>query len=445
MKIRKIFNYFLFIFCVGIAYFLVISYISIHYNTPIGHEISDEETLHFPDGFLWGAGTAAYQVEGGNTGSNWWEFEQIPGVIKNGDRTTQAVNHYNLYEDDFDLMKEMNLNSYRFSIEWSRIEPEKGVFNDTEIEHYRSVLEALHKRGIEPMVTLWHFTIPVWFEQEGGWENKNASTYFSEYVEFVVQNLGDETNLWVTMNEPMAYITLGYMTAKWPPAKHDYAAVPIVFSHILDAHKKAYTVIHHLDKDAQVGIAEHSSYIVPAGKINPLENIVAGVMDFSWTQFLLDEAKNSLDFIGIHYYYKQTIRMSVIKDFFTKSSSDFEEGSLDRQYYPEGLYEILMRLKKYDKPVYITEIGVPDYHKVKRDQFMEDHTREMYYAIQNGVDVKGIYYWSLLDNFEWTEGYDAKFGLIAVDLTTQKRSIKNESWGYANIAKCNCVKNYNNN
>jgi len=413
-----------------------------NYNRPKGHKISEEKVLNFPEGFLWGTATASYQVEGGNFSSNWWRFEQKEGAIKNGDSAETAVDHYNRFEEDFDLLKELNLNSYRFSIEWSRIEPEKGKFNVEEVEHYRQVLKALHEKGIEPMVTLWHFSLPIWFEDEGGWESREAINHYEEYVEFIVENLKDEVELWITMNEPMAYITCTYVSAKWAPAKVDFAKVPSVFSNLVKAHKRAYDIIHELDQGAKVGIAEHSSYIVPYNENNILENLGAFLSTYFWVNFPIDQIVNYADFLGIHYYYKQVIRMDLVRDVITKRDpQEIEVESLGRIYHPQGLYEILLRYKKYDLPIYITEIGVPDYHEVDRDQFIREHVRELYYAIREGIDVRGFYYWTLLDCFEWTEGYGPEFGLISVDRDTLERTIKDDAWEYADIAKCNCVGN----
>lgn len=414
---------------------------SLRYNKPVGHETLDDEILKFPEDFLWGAATASYQVEGGNLYSNWWRFEQIEGNIKNGDRTEVAIDHYHKFKEDFDLVKELNLDSYRFSIEWARVEPEKGKFDDEEMEHYREVIGALHDRGIKPMVTLWHHSFPAWFEDQGGWEKQDSINDYVEYVEYVVEKLNDDVELWITMNEPMAYIACGYISAKWPPAKRDVSKVPILFSNITKAHKKAYKAIHKIDSEAKVGIAEHSSYVVPFHPNNIIENVTAYVIDYAWTHHLLEKVSDELDFVGLHYYYKQSINLSLVKDVLTKSPEEIENKSLDRAYFPQGLFEVLLKFKRYDKPIYITEIGVPDYHEIDRDQFIEEHAREIYYAIEAGVDVQAFYYWALLDSFEWTEGYDAKFGLIAVDMETLERTIKEESWVYGEIAKCNCVVN----
>jgi len=419
----------------------VITAISFSYNKTYGHEIYEEEVLQFPENFLWGSATASYQVEGGNAGSNWWQFEQEEGNILNGYSNEVGVDHYHKYKKDISLMSKLNMNSYRFSIEWSRIQPTKDTFDMEEVDHYRDVLAQLSKQGITPMVTLWHFSLPQWFSDMGGFEKSSNVTYFIDYVEFVADQLSEEVELWLTINEPMAYLTVTYISAKWPPGEKDYSKIPLMYRNLIRAHKGAYDAIHRVDKTAQVGIAEHSSYTVPYHKYNILENILSASVDYSWTHMFLGKIKNDLDFIGVHYYYKQAISLKHAFLAATKDAQEFENEDLERAYYPEGLFEVLIRFKKYDKPVYITEIGSRDIYHIPRDQFMREHVREMYYAISEGVDLRGVYYWSLLDNFEWSDGFNAKFGLIAVDLDTLQRTIKDSAWEYAQIAKCNCVKN----
>lgn len=421
--------------------FLVLSAYSVDRSRIHKYESEKEEVLQFPEGFKWGAASASYQFEGGNFDSNWWRFEQNGG-IKDGQTAAVADDFYNRYEGDFDLLEELNMNSFRMSIEWSRVEPELGKFDEQAIEHYRQMLVSLRERGIEPMVTLWHFSTPIWFEDLGSWEKASNIQYYEDYVRFVVEQLSDEVTLWITINEPMAYISSGYMVGKWPPGEQSPQKLPVLLSNIITGHNKAYDIIHDLDDDAQVGIAEHASYVAPAHQDNLIENIVSFGIDYSWTYFLLDRVRSHLDYVGVHYYYKQTISVGLINDLINSDSiSNFESESTDRAYYPHGLYEVLLRFKKYNMPVYITEIGVPDYHEIPRDQFIREHVREMYYAIKAGVDLRGVYYWSLLDNFEWSEGYGPKFGLVEVDFDTQERSIKQTSWEYAMIAGCNCVGN----
>jgi beta-glucosidase len=429
---------FIFLLCCGPS--AILSVLSFSYNRTYTHEISQEEILEFPEDFLWGAATASYQVEGGNYNSNWWRFEQEDGNIRNNDSAEITADHYNRYEEDIELMSEFNLNSYRFSIEWSRVEPQEGEFNEKEMKHYQDVLDTLEEEGIEPMVALVHHSYPAWFEDKGGWETRENIDYYLEYVEYVVDYFKDDVDLWITMNEPLAYISCGYITGKWPPGEKDITKVPGLISNFVEAHKEAYKSIHTIDPDSEVSLTEHISLTAPKHPNNIIENWAAFLIDKLWNHNIFEQIHEDIDFIGLQYYYKQEISLDLAYDVLTKERDEIEEG-LQRLYYPDGLFVILMRLKKYDLPIYITEIGIPDYEEVDRDVYIREHARETYYAIQEGVDVKGFYYWSLLDSWEWTEGYEAPFGLITVDRETQERTVKDGSWEYSLIAGCNCVLN----
>ena len=421
-----------------VGFVFIIYQLIVDYNKPLEHSYSSDRK-DFPDNFLWGTATASYQVEGGNFNSDWWRFEQTEGSIKNNYSAEIAADHYNRYEEDFDLMQKLNLNTYRFSVEWSRIEPEKGNFNHDEIEHYRKMLNELEKRDIKPMVTLWHFSLPQWFEDEGGWEKKSNIKYFERYVDYVSYHLSNEVEFWVTMNEPTAHITGGYIMGKWPPGKEKPLKSLPVFNNMIKGHKAAYDIIHGNDNEANVGMAQFTSFVTPKNEKNLLENLVAYTADKVSNHLFVREVYDELDFLGMHYYFRQTISTKIIKNAIFKDPEEVESEDMDRSYYPQGLYEILMEFKKYDLPIYITELGVQDAHEVSRDQFLNEHLGEVYYAIENGVDIRGVYYWSLLDNFEWSEGYGPKFGLVSVNEQTQERNIKDTSWEYAHIAKCNCI------
>lgn len=412
---------------------------SIRYNTRSFHGQTDQNELVFPEGFLWGAATAAHQVEGDDMNNDWGEFE-LQGHVKDGVTSGIAANHYNMYEQDFDLMKAMNLNSYRFSIEWNRIEPEEGRFDQNEIEHYRDVLKSLRERGITPMVTLHHFTNPIWVADKGGWENPQTINDYVEYVEYTVSQLKDEVELWITINEPLAYIGCGYVQKKWPPYKQELQAVPAVFLNMTRAHNLAYDSIHTIDNSSQVGIAEHTAYIEPENQNNILENIGAYLIDFGWNRLFVNGVRSKLDFIGLHYYYKNEVSLSLIPIALSGDPKSLEHNEWTQKYNPEGLYYVLKDFKEYNIPIYITENGTYDGNDVPREQFIREHLIQIWYAIQDGVDVRGYYYWALLDSFEWAEGFSLNFGLVKVDRVTLERSIKPDALDYAMIAGNNKIK-----
>ena len=361
----------------------------------------------FPEGFFWGSATSAYQVEGGIE-NNDWALAARQGKIPAAGR---AMDHYNRFEEDFDIAKELDQNSHRFSIEWARIEPEEGKFNEKEIEHYRKVIEALRERGIEPFVTLWHFTLPLWFSHLGGFENKRSSFYFSRYCEYVVKNLGKNVKFWITINEPMVYIGAGYLKGQWPPFKIlNFSPV----GNLVKAHNESFQKIKNVSPEAKVGVAKNNIYFQ---KLSFLK--------YFWNYRFLNGIKENQDFIGLNYYF----RASWLKG---KERSD-----MNWEIFPEGIYHVLKELKKYNKPIYITENGLADAKDLKREEFIKEHLKWVHKAIQEGIDVRGYFYWSLLDNFEWDKGFWPRFGLVEVDYGTLERKIRPSAYEYAKICKEN--------
>ncbi|MGZ6300369.1 MAG: glycoside hydrolase family 1 protein, partial [Candidatus Limnocylindria bacterium] len=219
----------------------------------------------FPEGFLWGTASAAHQVEGDNRNSDWWEFEQQPGRIANGDTSAIACDHYHRYREDFALLRELNQNAHRLSIEWSRIEPTEGVFDSRQVRHYRDVLGELREQGMQPMVTLHHFTSPQWFAHKGGWAAPGSPQAFMRFVHHVVEELGDLVGIWCTINEPSIYAANGWLTGEFPPAhKGDLAAVYRVIANMHRAHELAYAAIKRKWPDSQVGLSHHKFLFMPA-------------------------------------------------------------------------------------------------------------------------------------------------------------------------------------
>lgn len=363
----------------------------------------------FPRKFLWGSATSAYQVEGGNANSDWERWK-----VKAG----KACDHYNRFEEDFDIAKSLNQNAHRFSIEWARIEPEKGKFNDEEIEHYRQVLKALKKRRIKPLVTLHHFTNPVWVAERGGWENKNTISYFESYVRYVVTQLSDLCDFWVTINEPAVYVSEGYLYGRWPPGSKDPLKAFLVARHLIKAHQKAYGIIHEIQPKARVGMAYVLGYLRSPALFDPL----------SYIERLFIKGAKWQDFVGVNYY--RAVGMT----------GDLPKTDVGWSIYPHGLYENLMSIKEeFDLPVYITENGIADADDDQRANFITDHLAATLYAIRDGVDVRGYFYWSLLDNFEWAHEFGPRFGLVEIDYDTMDRRIRPSAGVYAKIAKENSL------
>ncbi len=403
-------------------------------------KIHDHDTLRFPKGFLWGAATAAHQVEGGNK-NDWSQWEQHEGNILDGSISGDAADQYHRYKKDFALAKKLGHTIHRLSIEWSRIEPTPGKFNRKAIAHYHDVLRTLKKKGFTVMVTLHHFTSPIWFVQRGGWESRHAPYYFARYVQRVVKEYKSVIDLWVTINEPNVYTSNSFLRGTWPPQRKSAFSYWRVLRHMVKAHKRAYRIIHCAQKNAQVGIAKNT-FSLESYRFWKFEHFLKmKLLNYVWNHYFLRRSKGTHDFIGINYYFHTRIRKS---GFFTIETVDareeHREGSdLGWELYPTGLFQTIMNMKQYDLPIYITENGLAAMNDHRRSRFIVAHVKEVYHAIQANADVRGYCYWSLLDNFEWNKGFEPRFGLIGVDYQTQKRTVRNSAKVYQRICKDNAI------
>ncbi len=422
--------------------------------------MSEFEDLVFPEGFLWGCAVAAHQVEGNNRNNTWWKWEQEGHTL---DLSGIACDHYNRYEEDFDIAKNLNLNAFRTSIEWSRVEPKEGVWSNEEFEHYRKVLLAMKERGLTPMITLHHFTDPLWFAEKGGWLKPESVELFERFVRRVVEELGDLIPFYNTINEPMVYVVSGYLFGVFPPGERDLMKAFTVAKHILLAHAKAYRAIHEVCREKgypepKVGIVKNMIVFEPLDPNDERHVNEANINDALFNRWFLDcihtgviqppmgqgeeveELREAWDFIGLNYYTREicvpspdpTRRYRVVP-------MDAELTDMFWEVYPEGLYRNLVSLKKYGKPVYITENGIATQNDKQRCRFILRHLAEAHRAIRDGVDLKGYMYWSLIDNFEWNEGFSKRFGIVEVDYKTLKRTPRESAYLYAEIAGKNRV------
>jgi beta-glucosidase len=419
----------------------------------------NKKILKFPDNFFWGAATSAHQVEGGNY-NDWseWEKERARIQAQSGGSTYhkpsdpelqkqandpsnyisgRACDHYNRYEEDFDVAKSLNQNVHRFSIEWSRIEPEEGKFNQKEIEHYRRVIAALRERNIEPFVTLWHYTHPIWFSKQGGWVNPKAKNQFLRYVEKIVSQLKDDVKFWITENEPETVARDSYLIGTRPPRKKNIFKAFKALNTLVEAHNEAYDLIHSIDSGAKVGCAESLVYFESYNKWP--HNLMAKKIIEHWRNGrFIPKIINHSDFIGLQYYFHSRIRVNPFKSWKGFQFNDNEKiTDMGWEIYPEGIYHVLKNLKKYNLPIIITENGLADYKDKYREDFIKDHLKWTHKAIQEGVDVRGYFYWSLMDNFEWESGFWPRFGLVEIDYRTLERKIRPSARAYGEICKNN--------
>lgn len=399
--------------------------------------------------FLWGTATASHQVEGGNFNNDWWLWEKM-GKIKTQDSSHPSCDHYHLYKEDFKLIQFLNNNAYRFSIEWSRIEPEEGKFDEKEIEHYIDMLEELKKLNIEPVLTLHHFTIPIWFYNKGGFLNDDSPKIFARFIKKVVPYFKKYVKYWITINEPLVLAVLGYIFGWWPPGMKNFKLGLKVARNLILSHMEAYKIIKGEDSNSQVSIAHNMELFYPASNffadkivanyINELYNfkildsLIEGVIKKPFGKNeILSDLKNSLDFIGVNFYTRAFVKFHPFKIFAEKKRKDAVLTDFGYEYYPEGIYEILMSLKKYNKKILITEHGIADKEDKLRKDFLIKAIDSIKRAKNDGVEVFGYMYWSLMDNFEWIEGYSMRFGLFEVDFKTLERKPRESAYLYRDL------------
>lgn len=403
--------------------------------------------FRFPPDFLWGAATSSHQVEGQNTNSDWWAWEQSGKVAQpSGD----AADHFRRYEGDFDLARSLHHNAYRFSLEWSRIEPREGEWSAEGIEHYRRKLAALRARGMEPVLTIYHYTLPQWLAEKGGWENPKIEDYFARFATRVAKEYGPLVRWWLTFNEPVVQAFKGWILGQWPPGKvKDFPTALQVVRRMLRAHVKAYHAIHEARPDAMVSVAKHALALTPCNPKRRLDRLSVRARTYLFNHLFLDALhtgalrvpglfwenlpqKRTLDFIGLNYYTRDFVRNTgfslpgLVGDICTLEhhQSVGKRNDLGWEIYPEGLAHFLRAYSRYQLPILITENGLPVENDEDRWTFIFLHLWQVARAIDEGIPVVGYLHWSLLDNYEWADGFKARFGLIGVDYATQARMVR---------------------
>lgn len=409
---------------------------------------------------MWGASTSAHQVEGGNH-NNWtiWELENASMLAKTADErlnhvpiwaeiadqakdpnnyvSGKGVEHFERYKEDFDIAEKLNFNSFRFSIEWSRLEPKEGQWDQAAIDHYVNYILELKKRGLKPVINLWHYTLPVWFAQKGGFKYRSNLKFFDRFVRLVAENYGDMLGYVITINEPNVYATFGYLgrerlTGKWPPGESNIISFSRVYWNLTLAHKRAYRILKKANPNLQVGIADQLANIQAKHPHNQLDAMTTQAMRYFWNWWFLQRIRNQQDFIGFNYYFT---------DYYT-GLGQMQDPKLpvsDIGWYmePEGLYPLLLRVwAHYKKPIIITENGVADRHDEYRRWWIEETIVAMERAMSEGVKINGYFHWSLLDNFEWAYGWWPRFGLVAVDRKNgMKRTVRESAKWFAQKIK----------
>ncbi len=426
--------------------------------------------LNFPKDFIWGAATASYQIEGavledGRSESIWDRFSHTPGKIRNGVTGDIACDHYHRMEGDVALMRKLGLRAYRFSVSWSRVMPQgRGKPNQKGLDFYSRLVDILQKNSIIPFVTLYHWDLPLSLQDGGGWLNRRTSDWFTEFAECMYYTLGDRVTFWTTLNEPNVFAKLGYLDGKHAPGFSDNETFLQVAHHLLLSHGKAVQAGRAILSNAKFGI-------VPAISMNYCtdgdEQVLKSIWDHGPGHFLdpvffgkyphgsqhnlypimcdgdMQTISVPLDFLGINHYFS----LWFSKDKKGKIKREKRElPTTDRGWivYPDGFRDMLLKVKKLygDIPIYVMENGASYPDKISPDGKVHDQDRVNYYriyiqslhnAIQQGVDVRGYFAWSLMDNFEWEEGYSSRFGIVYVDFETQNRIVKDSGNFYSKV------------
>jgi len=423
----------------------------------------EDKILIFPKKFLWGVGSSAYQFEGHSSNNDWSLWEELAkksSYQKSGD----ACNWWNNTEKDFDLATSVGINALKMSIEWSRVEVSDGEWDTKAIERYREIIVALKDRGIEPVVGLHHFSSPIWFIRMGGWESQKSVYYFSRYARKIIEEFGDLVNLWWTINEPSAYAYVGYGNGSFPPNKKSFNLGFVALKNLLLAHFSVCDSIHQLFPDAQVGLPHAYRAVAPNNPSSLFDRFAAniryslanspvisaisnGTLKFPLTLFrMIYEPPIKTDWIGVNYYTLEKAAFDITKpkQLFTRiiPPEHHPPGYPDHfgHINPQTLRKITNQLAAFKKPIYITENGYPENSDAYRPEYILKHLAAVYHSIQDGVNIKGYFYWSFLDCFEWLQGYGIKFGLIDVDVNTQIRKIKASGDLYREIIRDNGIK-----
>ena len=380
-----------------------------------------------------GAASAATQIEGGELDHSWADWCK-KGRIHDSSDVSRANDHYNLWREDIDIMKKMGLQCYRLGLEWARIEPKQGEFDFDAFAYYRLLISELISSGITPLVTLHHFTNPLWFENMGAFAKKENLPIFLRYVEEVVSRLGDIIAEYITINEPNVYAVNGYVFGLWPPGEKSIHSGLHVMRNMAKCHVEAYKLIHKMRKergydDTKIGFANHVRVFDPQNPKNLMHRMFACINSYAFQDSLWKKCGKYSDFIAVNYYTRST----VVGKIGERTPENVEKNDLGWEIYPHGIVCCTEKLyKTVKKPIYITENGTCDNNDSFRAKYIYDHLKAL---VDSGLPVERYYHWSFTDNFEWLEGESARFGLVHVDYETQKRTIKKSGKFYSEMIK----------
>jgi len=384
-----------------------------------------QREVHFPERFSWGTSTSGYQTEGGGSNTDWWRYERAEGTHCT-EVSGDACDSWNRYEQDLDLIAELGLNSYRLSVEWARIEPQRGEFDSNALAHYRAMLEACHARDIVPVVTLHHFTLPLWVADLGGFECPEIASLMGTYARVVGDALGDLIGVACTVNEPNIVALMGYLMGLFPPAQSDWKRFSKVNVALRACHVAMRDALRSTPGEYPIGItlSMHEYEALPGG-----EELVESIRNETEDEYL--RAVGDDDFVGVQCYTKLV--------FGPDGLVAHPEGELTEMgylFWPQSVeFTIRRTASMVDIPIIMTENGIGTDDDEQRIRYLTQALAGLSNVIADGIDVRGYFQWSLLDNFEWTFGYRPKFGIVAVDRTTFERTPKPSAHWYAEATR----------
>ena len=406
--------------------------------------------------FFWGASTASHQVEGG-TVNQWsvWELsiaaehakhaKRELGWLPSWDRVAaqatspenyvsgKGVEHYSRYKEDFEIAQTLGLNAFRFSIEWSRLEPQEGKWDAAEFQHYRDYIAELRSRDIEPFLNIWHWTIPTWFAEKGGFVKQANLIYFEKLVQKISEELLSDVHYVITLNEPNVYMGLSYGDGLWPPQERNQLKAIWVYWNLARAHKRAWRILKAKKPSIKIGVAQQLANIQALRPGHWLDESVVKVMRYFWNWWWLNRLRNYQDFIGFNYYFTDYYRG------FSKQNPKSPVNDLGWYMYPQGILPLMQRIAAHypGRPIIITENGLADANDEHRQWWLSETMKALDTAKTQDIPMMGYLHWSLLDNFEWAYGWWPKFGLVAVDRENgMKRTVRPSAvWWAKEIAK----------
>jgi beta-glucosidase len=419
--------------------------------------------LTFPQGFLWGTSTSAHQVEGANENNDWSEWETLPGAIHDGSRAGAACGWWGgRAEHDLANAAAAGQNAHRLSLEWSRLEPEPGRWDDGAFLRYAGLLGEMRRLGMHAMVTLQHVTLPRWVARRGGWSSWDAVNLFARYAAECARRLGDRASSFVTINEPAALAGAGYALTYWPPGLGSARCALRALAVMLEAHAAAYRAVKRVAPGAQLGIVLSAPRLEPARR-TMMDRAISWTQDWAFLgaivrslqtgvlhppiagrRICIPGLRKSLDFLGVNYYGRYVVQFDARSPGFLfgrhVQEPTVRTGRCDwGAVAPDGLTAQLLRLSAMGIPLYVTENGIRDAEDAVRPAFLRDHVAAVHHAIRLGADVRGYFHWSLVDNFEWAEGWAPRFGLNALDRDTQRRTARRSAALYAEVCRNNAV------